>query len=193
EKTGTPSPEPTPTAPENSPVAEEKESVRVKVRKIPVISIRSFLVLALTMIVITAILSFLFYKRIGEVESSVATLKKETTRMGSTLNARLNAVEKEMRESFKKITYILTYMYKTNHLAVVHGKKINDIIEMLFKRAWKDDWLTGKRVMEEYLRTGRQDLWDMTMKRLSAEQAKELLGVELPEIFQPNTPQTGTW
>jgi ribosome-associated translation inhibitor RaiA len=185
EKTETPLPEPVPEKP-----AEEKVRTRVKVRKIPVISIRSFILLSLIVLIVSVYSLFYTHSFREEVKPKVKKLEKEIKETNSFItmvDKKLENFKTETTESFQQTIVILRYLCET------HGRKVNDVVEMIFRMAWRDDWEKGKVIMGQYLRTGRQDLWDMTMKRLSAEQAKELLGVELPEIFQPNTPQTGTW
>ena len=191
-KNETPPPEPVPA---EEPVPTEEKRERVKVKRISVISFGSFLFLSLIVSLLSICSLFYTHNLRREIKPKVENLErgiKETNYFVTMVDEKVEKLQTETTESFEQTIVVLRYLCET------HGRKVNDVVEMIFRMAWKDDWKIGKTIMDQYLRTGRQDLWDMTMKRLSAKEVKELLGVELPGIFRPNisseSPGTsGTW
>jgi|GEM_PF-2716129 len=171
--------------PEPEPTEQKGEQARVKVKKVPVISFGPFLALSL---IVSLLCACFFLYTLGfrkEIKPKVEKLEKsikETNSFVTIVDKKVERLRMETMESFEQTIVVLRYLCET------HGRKVNDVVEMIFRMAWKDDWKKGKTIMDQYLRTGRQDLWDMTMKRLSAKEVKELLGVELPEIFRPKIP-----
>jgi len=63
-------------------------------------------------------------------------------------------------------------------LAETHGRKINDVIELAFKASYGADWdKEGKKVFDQYVRCGNQNLWDQMVKKLTPEQVRKILKV----------------
>ena len=102
-------------------------------------------------------------------------------RIGS-LAGRMTAVESKtdtIRALAEKNERCITKHYKElRGLVETHGRKINDVVELVFKVAYGADWdKEGKKVFNQYELCGNQKLWDKVLKRLTPEQMQKVLKV----------------
>jgi len=113
--------------------------------------------------------------RVTAVELRVDTLEIDTDSLRKDVDRNARCVQflhNKMKDLGERLT-------ETRNLTVVHGKKINDISETVFKAAFGSAWAdSGKAVFDKYVLCGNQEYWDEVMTRLTPEQMQKILQVD---------------
>jgi len=114
-------------------------------------------------------------KRIFAVEAEMDTFRTEMDSLRINVDQNTQSIQilcNEMEDLGKRLT-------EARNLAVVHGKKINDVSETVFKAAYGAEWCKeGKKAWKQYVLCGNQNLWDNVMTRLTPGQMRKIMKVD---------------
>lgn len=123
-------------------------------------SFKPFLAFSILLVIALTVVSLLLLREVKKTQSSV----KETK---SDLVAKINSAKQEMAQSLQQTNLII------KNLCEAHNRQTNNVtrmIKLLFDLAWQDDPVTGKILVNQYLKTGNQEIWNKTIKMISKEE-----------------------
>jgi uncharacterized coiled-coil protein SlyX len=91
------------------------------------------------------------------------------------LEQRVTSVEEKQKSQDKALVELKKDLEQTQRVLHAHGRKTNDLVELIFKAAYGAKWNSeGKKVFDQYVVCGNQELWDKVLAKLTPEQISQV-------------------
>jgi len=143
---------------------------------------------AVTVILVAlTVVIMICYATKGRVRKTVEkTETKLVSYVGVYVETKLDPLEERVEKTEKDIAKLKVRMArlsqkiaKTLNLAVTHGRKINDLAEMIFRAAYGAEWDTvGRAAWNDYVVNPTQKRWDEMAAKLTPEQITKILEID---------------